>query len=242
MQLDFIIIRELDIDRMNLKYKDWDNISINTYYKIVDIAEDDALCEAEKDIATIAVLCDVDEEDVYDLTIPEAQRLKSQILFLNDFSFNEEIKYKTLKLNGNEYIIDADLSKMNMSQYIDFQTYWQRNDLRTYYGNILACFIIPKGKKYNTGYDVVKLAEELRDTISIKVANEVCFFFIKELLYSIKGTQIYLEWMMKKMKKRNPQMEKELNQLIELNKKRTELIFGFQQLMTFPLQPENPSV
>lgn len=207
---------------MELIKKSWNDISINDYYEIVDIIDDDSRSEMDKEVATIAVLCDCTEDTIYNLTLPEVKKLTGEIGFLKKFDFDKRWDKSRIRIKGVEYDVCVDLQKMTISQYIDFQTFWGKRDLRTYYGNILACFIIPKGCKYGDGYDIAALAQEFRDTISISMANAVCFFFLKDLAISTKVTQAYLEWTMRRMRKKAPteeirsQMEEIERQLVTL--------------------------
>lgn len=226
---------------MKIKLNSWDVISINDYYRIVDICEDDTLSEAEKDIALIAVCCGVDEEEIWGLPVSEVRELRNGISFLGTFNFNQKAKFNKIKIGNEEYEVNTDISKMNMEQYVDFQICWGKNDLRTQYGYVLACFIIPKGKKYNEGYDVVSLADKFRDEINIKLANEICFFFLKEWLNSIRATQMYSEWTLKKMmrKEKNPVVKTKLGRVIIMQRERMSLLLGSVQLMQYQKEQEN---
>lgn len=215
---------------MELKYKNWNEVSINLYYKILDIIEDADLSAVEKDLAICALLCDVSEEEVYNLSVTEANDLISKIQWLSTFEFSQKFKGGSFKISGQEYTIDVDLQHMTIAQYIDFQSFYKPSDLRQYYGNLLACFIIPKGKKYGEGYDVSDLAKQLTENLSIVKANEILFFFLKDCLLSIKASQIYLDYLMRKMmrKEKDPQKKVKIEALMEKIKEMNQLLtIGF---------------
>jgi hypothetical protein len=208
------------MSKIEFKIKSWREISINTYYEICDICEDDTLGEAEKNILILSILTGKTEDEIYDLPITEVQELFSKITWLDDFKLNENVKFKKINICGDKYIVDADLTHFTTAQYIDFQTLWSKNDLKKYYGNILACFIIPKGKKYGQDYDVNELANKLRDEVDIMTANEIIFFYLIKLQNLIKSSVIYLDKMKMKLKKRIPQEQyTEVEKLLEQNKK-----------------------
>lgn len=194
-----------DID---LKIHSWQEVSINTYYDIVDILEDNEIEEYEKNIKILSIICGVDEQKIWDLPILDVKALISKCGWVNNFSFNKNMKFNKIKLNNEKYIVDADLQHFTTAQYIDFQTLWAKKDLKKYYGNILACFIIPRGKTYGNDYDISELAAEIRNTISIVTANEILFFFLKGLVSSIRAIKIYLDFMMKKAMKKQKDPEK----------------------------------
>lgn len=199
-------------DRITIKKKSWNDISINDYYEIMDFLESD-LDAVSKDVGLLSVLCETDTDAIYSLSLDEVEALMKQIDWVKRFDFNRKWKANRVRIGDSVYDVCVDLSNMTVSQYIDFQNFWSKQDLREYYGNILACFFVPKGKKYCEGYDVKALAEEFRNTVSIELANAVCFFFLKRLLYSIKATQVYLTWQMKKMKKKHPEMKEKIAQM-----------------------------
>lgn len=91
------------------------------------------------------MLCDVPEEEVYNLSVSEANDLISKIQWLSSFEFSHKFKGGTIKIEDQEYTVDVDLQHMTIAQY-------------------------------GEGYDASKLAESLRENISIVKANEILFF------------------------------------------------------------------
>lgn len=206
----------LNMSKIQLKKKSWDDISINDYYELVDAMEDAELQPLDKSVSLLAILCDCAPDDIYNLPVYEIDKMNSQIGWVRKFDFNKRFKSKHLTIAGKKYSVCVNLQEMTISQYMDFQTLWAKNDLRTYWGNILCCFIVPEGKKYCEDYDVQALADEFRNEVPITLANSVCFFFLKRLLTSIKSTLLFLTIMMKKMGKTE---NKELKEQMEAAKK-----------------------
>lgn len=194
-------------DKISIKKKSWDDISINEYYELVDAMEDANLQPLDKSVALLALLCECTVDDIYNLPVYQIDRLNAQIGWVRKFDFNKRFNSKRLTIAGKKYDVCVNLQEMSISQYMDFQNLWGRKDLRTYWGNILACFLVPSGKKYCEDYDVQALAQEFRDEVPITLANSVCFFFLKRLLSSIKTTLLFLKIMMKEMGKKTPNKE-----------------------------------
>lgn len=189
---------------MKQKIDSWKTCSINDYYRILDVLEDNTLCEVEKNVALLAIVYGVEEETIWSLNISDLKGYMPALLFMEQpFEYDQNFNKTKLILNGTEYAINPNLQDFNVAQYFDFQSFYQKNDLRKHYGNLLACFIIPKGKKYNEGYDVLALADEFRDTISIVQANEILGFFMRSWQTSIKVSVWYSKHLLKKMKKMN---------------------------------------
>lgn len=194
---------------MEIRKRNWDEITINDYRRIVDISNRELDSDMEKDIAVLAVMCDCDERDMYNLPVYELQTLLNEMGWIKEeFTFDRNFKARKIKINGVNYDVQPDIDKFTVAQYMDFQNFWNRRKDNRYIGNLLAVFIVPEGHKYNDGYDVMELAQTLENTLSIKFYNEVCFFFIKNWMSSIKASIIYSDWNLRKTIRRTKDKEK----------------------------------
>lgn len=192
--------------------KSWNDVSISEWKALCEINERD--CEdMEKNVSTLALLAGVSENDVWNTPVFELKSLFSQIGWMDEFSFNRKAKFNKLVIGDETYEVTADLNKMTIAAYVDFQIYLK--DRENNMGNILTCFIVPKGKNYGEGYDTAELAKKFEDTLSIVFWNDIFFFFLKNCLYSIRATRIYLERLTKIMGK-NPEAERKVKELMEL--------------------------
>lgn len=183
---------------MELVKHSWKDINLKEYKKIVEILNRELDSDLEKDISILAVLLNVPEDSLYDMNIMELQRLLGQMSWIKEEKYvykNKIKKMNKLVIDGKEYVVNPDINKFTVSQYLDFQNFWDNRNERM--GNLLAVFIIPKGCKYNEGYDVIKLADRLEEVFTLDDWNDVCFFFLKNYYSSIKVSLIYSEWMMK---------------------------------------------
>ena len=202
--------------KVEIKKTSWNDITINDYRKITEITSREFDSELEKGIAILSVLCGVDEDDVYSLPINQLKSLLDGISWMNEpYSFDKNWKADSLTINGEKYDIVCDINKFTVAQYADFQIYWDKRDDVDYMARVLSVFIIPKGKIYNDGYDVVELIDILENNISINVWNSVCFFFLKDLMLSIKASLYCSLWVTMKMiwKEKNKEKKKELKEM-----------------------------
>lgn len=185
---------------MELKYKSWKEISINTYNKLMEalqeapVTDDVTLNNLNQEIAILSVLCDVDEDEIASLTQAQFIDLVKQTSFLQSMP-KIDIKDK-YTLNGKKYELFLSLKDMTMAQYIDFQTLYKDQD--KYFRELLACFIIPKGCKYGEGYNIDDAVKDIGEYLSIVEANSIMFFFA--LLYR-SLTQAMLTFSIRQMKK-----------------------------------------
>lgn len=196
---------------IELKYKSWNDISINTFNKLKDIRvnSNDTIEVLDSNITLLSILCDVDEDTIASLTTSEFSTLLSQTKFLSTLP---KVKIQdTYTINGNEYKVFLTLKDMSVAQYIDFQTFYKDQD--KYYKELLACFLIPKGKKYGEDYDIQKVIDDIGNHLSIVDANSILFFFV--LLFQ-SLTKATLTYSIRQMKKARKKMNKEEQEKIDL--------------------------
>ena len=214
---------------IEIKKRNWSDITINDYKEILEIQQREYDSDLEKGIAVLSVLCGVGEDELYSIPISQLNGLLSGISWMNnEFTFNQNWNSKYIKINGVKYDVVVDINKFTVAQYADFQIYWDKRDDVNYMGKLLTIFIIPDGKKYNEGYDIVELASILENYVSITDYNSVCFFFLKDLMLSTKASLYYSVWETMKMirKEKNKEKKKELK---ELKKK------IMQQIKNYPI-------
>jgi hypothetical protein len=181
----------------------WRDVTINEYYDLVGRLDECGDAEYEKQVVRIAFANGMDEDDVWNLGINEFRRLQVESLWMDEFKVSENVRYDSVTINGKKYSMDRNLQDFTVAQYLDFQTFYsrRRKDGRVL-GNILACFLIPKGKKYADGYDINEVVKEINGHLDIMTANEIVFFFLKSSLISIRATVNYLNWMMRRMERK----------------------------------------
>lgn len=197
---------------MKLKYRGWPDISIRKYYELEELSEDSVSEGEEKDMEILACLCECSVDEISRLPYPEYIGLKSQLKFLGNFRFDTKTDLDKITIGERNYKVCKDFSKFSTAQYLDFQNLYAKNDLKTYYGNILATFLLPSdAKEYNTGYDVVEEAKYIYDNLDICRANQLMFFFRKRCHNLMIVTLNYLKFLAKKnLKKKNlPDLERE---------------------------------
>lgn len=216
---------------MKLKISSYNKLSIRKYREIMNILAED-ISPIEKDIAIIALLQDISEDDVYHLSPIEINNLQGQMEFLHHPTSKNK-NYKSIVINGNKYKVTKDLNEINVAQYIDFQTIWNNNDYMQHLPEILSIFIIPDGFEYNEGYDIQQLRNDIDEYLDIETATNIAFFLQKQLVNSILDNLLYcrLTIWWQAMKAKDKKVKKQLK---EMNKKYKELekhlIAGYRSL------------
>lgn len=199
---------------VKIKKDSWNKITVADYDRIMSFTEDESLAPIEIDIKVLSVLCDVAEDEIWNMTPGEVGRLRQGMKFLNHFDFPKKLRSQKITINGEQYEIQADVSKFTVAQYVDFQQLWKDRDKQK--GVMLSVFIVPRGKKYNEAYNATELADILYNSVSIVDYNTICFFFLKELQTSIEASLLSSIWMLERMmrKEKNPQKKEEIKKAI----------------------------
>lgn len=195
----------------------WSDITIADYKQINEITSRELDSDLEKSVAYLAVLMNEDEDKLWSLTLPELNALLEQTKWLNsEFTFNKH-PFKHIVINGEKYDVMVDIMKFTVAQYADFQIYWDHRTDPEWMAKLMTVFVIPRGKKYNDGYDAAALAETLENNLSITDFNSICFFFLLDLLNLTRGIALYSTWLTRKMRK-NPKMKDNIETLQTLTK------------------------
>ena len=189
-------------------YKD---LTIKKYQELRKVLDEPApLLDMQASI--IAVLSDASVDEVLNLPLGKYEDLVSKTWFINekpqlDGRIPDKIVITTSTGEKLECRVVKDIDKITAAQYIDYQTLAAKEDKDGNIANILACFIVPKGMKYCDGYDVAEVINWLNGHMNMYDALNICFFFRKKYLRSIKATLISLRLMMKMMRMREKNQE-----------------------------------
>ena len=196
---------------MELKKKNWQQISINDYMELQEIVNREDAVDVE--VGLVALLCGVDEDEIGKLPILEYQRLRREAQFIASFPEVHNKAPKIITIGDKKYEVITNMRKLTTAQYIDFQTYLKMGDDIDNLPNLLSVFILPKGSKYgDESYDVDKLKNDIKEYLPATTAFEMCGFFQKTFLNSIRNILFYLEL---KMRKAKTEKEKEVKKALQ---------------------------
>ena len=202
---------------------DWENITIEKYYNIKDILDDETDDDITKNVKLVAVITGKDEDEVWSMDMAEAGEYISRLQFLNKFELPKNPNMK-IKLPNYDLVVIKDLSKINVAQYVDFQNF-VKLPLKEGMEKILSIFLIPEGCKYNDGYDIIDVQKEIRKNLSFRVAEGLLSFFMEKYGTLLIHSLVYCrrqvkktkdQEMMEKFKKTEKEIQKKLDSLIRL--------------------------
>ena len=162
----------------------WNDININKFKEINRIIKDETLTDVEKEISLISIIFNLDEDDLYDLDLQTLKGYSTQIAFIEEFEPDYGKCPKIDKIGDIEVSVDYNLSHFTVAQYIDFMANIQSQERDI--ARLLACILIPKGKKYNVDYDLEDFIKQIEINLNIYDAESMLFFYIVESLRLLK--------------------------------------------------------
>ena len=165
----------------------WSDIKYRT---LLDIREASNIEDENERV--YAIMEAVFGEDVLDLPLKDFNEKCKELQFLQK-EIPNDLHVKDIKVNEREYYFDGLLGKITTAQYIDFQNYQKNEDEH----KAFSVFIIPKGHKYNDGYDMEQVFNDILD-IPVPVLFSASFFFSRQFELFIR---IFRRYSIKQMKK-----------------------------------------
>lgn len=164
----------------------YNELTVGKYQELRKIELDD-MDVLEQQVAIMAVLADMDEEEVFDMPLPEYQDMVAKMSFLNKPpQIDYKHKLKSITIDGELYDILQDAREMTAGQYIDYQAYLGRENFDEQLPYILTIFVLPHDHKYGVDYDLGELAEKFKAKMPITTAMEISSFFLRQSQLSIK--------------------------------------------------------
>ena len=192
------------------------NLPVGKWLEILELSKDENVDALEQQVKTIAILTGLTEDEVLDLPIVEYRELASKTKFLEkDYDGKLQIA-KSYGLNGMELIPVKDFNKITTAQYVDYQTFSKEGDM--YLVQTLSTLLVPKGKKYNDGYDMDAVQEAIRENLSVADVLSLSAFFLTKWVKSIKDSQTFLDKEIKKIPNKEMR-EKLMKQVQEMRSK-----------------------
>ena len=175
----------------------WRNLPVGKWLEILEFSRDESVDALEQQVKTIAILTGLTEDEVLALPIMEYKSFAGKTKFLEKEYEGKLQIAKSYGLNGMELIPVKDFNKITTAQYVDYQTFSKEGDM--YLVQTLSTLLVPKGKKYNDGYDMDAVQQAIRDNLSVADVVSLYAFFLTKWVKSIKDSQTYLDKEIKKI-------------------------------------------
>lgn len=182
--------------------KDWNTISLKQFYLIQELLEE------PDEYTTFNILDLLYDIDSANMPLTEFAKYSKVLDFLNTEVPTVNLKDQYV-LNGTTYNSGFNLTTVSAAQFIDYQNYIKENKWEDY----LSVFFIPEGHKYNDGYDMSKVKNDILE-LDFPTVKSICFFFTLQFNTFLKH---FLSSLKKSVKKMNltKEQKKELIDKIE---------------------------
>lgn len=158
----------------------WNDVKLYQFNKLQDLLKIDGDEERMIEIAELLL-----GESVLDLPVAEFAKKVNELNFLKE-PIPTNVPPKKVKVNGRSYYLDCLLGNITTAQYVDFTNHAKTNDIC----KMLSVFLIPEGHKYNDGYDMMEVMNDIND-LPITVVNDAAFFFGRHFSVFMKTLQSY---------------------------------------------------
>lgn len=168
----------------------WNDVTLNQFLELQQIMNIEDDTDKMLSIAELFF-----GEDVTTLPLPEFNKKMKELDFLQTEVPNNHI-VKKVTINGHDYVIDALLGHISTAQYVDFTNYMKEENK---IAEVLSVFFIPKGHKYNDGYDMEEVIRDM-GSLPVDIAMSESFFFSRQFARFIK---IFRSYSIKQLKKTN---------------------------------------
>lgn len=211
---------------MNIATK-WEDVSLKQYEALMEFINSNAkMTDLDRSIEICALLSDNPDktrDTLLSMGLDELATELSKVQFIIN-KYKAKAPETEYTIAGDKYTVQLNIRQMTAAQYIDFQNFYK--DYQKNFKYIFLCFLIPKGKKYNEGYDLIELADKLYDKIPITVINDIMVFFCNLLAALTVSTLISSIREMKKMlkKEKDPVKKYQLRKMIVQSRKTVSLV------------------
>ena len=183
----------------------YNKLTLAQYQEIQAVQKDEHLEDIDKHTRILSVLTGVPEDELMHLPIPEFTELSAKAQFLSAEGFKAGRMAKNYVIGGMELIPVTDFRKLETCQYLDFQTY--AGDLDKYMAELISVLLVPKGHRYNEGYDIIELQGHIRQEMSVADGASIVGFFLTLCERSIEDSLNYSRRMAKGIKDKEKRTE-----------------------------------
>ena len=193
----------------NRKYTDgWDKVSLRQYEMMIALDPDGEDAGLER----MAILNNMTLEEVMNAPLSEANEMAEAMQFLRKQPKVKRTK-KVYTINGREYALMSEPSKITTAQYIDYDQLPNKADLI----EVLAIVMVPPGHIYNDGYDLEQAKNDVGD-LTVEEAVSICDFFTRALaLYTLNATRLAKK-ALKRARKDGLEVDKQMEVLKKMEK------------------------
>ena len=162
-------------------------LPIGKYLDIVNLC-DTEMDDVDRKVKIVAILTGLTDDEVLNLPITEFTECCAKAKFLDKQCPENLIPgvSRSYPIGGFVLLPVTDIRKITTAQYIDFKTF--EKDKEHKFVEMLSCFLVPRGKEYNEGYDILDVHNAIREEMSVAEVLALLAFFFKSWEKLIRST------------------------------------------------------
>ena len=176
----------------------YNKLPIGLYMEILEANKAEEVEDIDKQVKVISILTGESVDEILHLPITEYKELAARAAFLNPDNIGVRPIAKRYLVGDFELIPVTDFRKVETCQYIDFQAY--APDLDKHLVEFLSVILVPKGHRYNEGYDILEVQKAIREDMSVTDGVSLAGFFLISFRKSIEDSLNYSKREAKKIK------------------------------------------
>lgn len=161
----------------------YNDLMLGQYLDIQAISNDASLEDIDRQAQILSILSGIDAQEILHLPIGEYKDMVAKAAFLSAPEIPRRLVAKSYKVGAFTLYPVKDYRKLETGQYIDFQTY--APDMEHHLVEFLSVILVPKGCRYNEGYDILEVQEALREEMSVLDGITIAGFFLTWCAQSI---------------------------------------------------------
>ena len=154
----------------------YNDLMLGQYMAIQAISRQEGLEEIDRQAQILAILTGQEAEEILHLPIGDYKDLVARADFLSLPEIPHPRVAKKYIAGKFELIPVRDFRKLEACQYVDFQTY--APDLENRLVEFLSVILVPKGHRYNDGYDILDVQKAIREDMSVADGISLAGFFL----------------------------------------------------------------
>lgn len=186
-----------------------EDLSINKWLKIAQIDSDAEATQSEKVLAITAVLADSDVDALLNTPYTEVSEMTTKAGFILRKPKLPKVR-REYRVGGYTLIPIDKHYELTTAQFIHFEEYAKmyRAEGLKWLPQILSTYLIPKGKMYNDGYDIVELQKRIGEEMCYLDAQALLAFFLKQQKRLLRNSLISLVVVMFKIRTKNKEQRR----------------------------------
>jgi hypothetical protein len=188
---------------MITNYRD---LSIGKYLDIQAAIKEEAE-EIDQMVKVLSILTGKTVDNLMMIPIVEFTELSRKLSFLYESVEPSKRLEKYYKVGDFELVPTIEVPKMVTAQYVDFQSFSKFGDTKIV--ELMSTILIPKGKKYNDGYDILDVQKAIRENLSVTDVITLSAFFLRQWHRSIRAMLTCSRWLVMMTTKKKSMERKE---------------------------------